>query len=182
MKIIGWGVTALIVFAVIANAGGSSTDSVTDDTTPAGAKVEKAAAKKSDKQGVVGQKVTNAGTSYRVTDVRTTKTLGDQEYGMGEKANGTFVIVGIELTNNKNETKTFMDNSAKIVTTDGSKYESSTEASFELKDDLMLEDIQPDLTTTGHIGYDVPESKLAGAKLVIEDLWGNGEVKVDLGL
>jgi hypothetical protein len=135
-----------------------------------------------DKTGVVGQKITNAGTTYRVTNARTTKTLGDQEYGLGEKAAGTFVIVGLELTNNKDETKTFMDNSAKIVTSDGSKYESSTEASLNLKDNLMLEDIQPDLTTKGQIGYDVPESKLAGAKLVIEDLWGNGEVKVDLGL
>jgi hypothetical protein len=180
MKIIGWGVCALIAFAVIGGMGSSSSSS-TSDTTPAGAKVEKAAAK-SDKTGVVGQKITNAGTSYRVTDVKTTRTLGDQEYGMGEKANGTFVIVGLELTNNKNETKTFMDNGAKIVTKDGSKYESSTDASFELKDDLMMEDIQPDLTTKGHIGYDVPESKLAGAKLVIEDLWGHGEVTVDLGL
>ena len=36
------------------------------------------------------------------------------------------MIVNLELTNNKNETKTFMDNNAKIVTKDGSKYDSST--------------------------------------------------------
>ena len=153
----------------------------TDEAT-AKTKVKKVKKHDDNKTGAVGQKITNAGTTYRVTNVRTTKTLGDQEYGLGEKANGTFVVVSLELTNNKDETKTFMDNGAKIVTADGSKYEADTDASFELKDNLMLEDIQPDLTTKGKIGYDIPESKLAGAKLVIEDLWGHGEVKVDLGL
>ncbi len=46
----------------------------------------------------------------------------------------------------------------------------------------MLEEIQPDLTTRGQLGFDVPESKLHGAKLIIEDIWGNGKVKVNLGL
>ena len=133
-------------------------------------------------KGVVGQTVKNAGTEYTVTKVRTTEALGDQEYGLGEKANGTFVVVDLKITNRKNETKTFMDNSAKLVTKDGNAYKSSTEASLSLKDDLMLEDIQPDLTTKGSIGYDVPASKVAGSKLVIEDIWGNGEVKIGLGL
>ena len=119
---------------------------------------------------------------HRIRCGPTSKTLGDQEYGLGEKANGTFVVVDLKITNRKNETKTFMDNSAKLVTKDGNAYESSTEASMSLKDDLMLEDIQPDLTTKGSIGYDVPESKVAGAKLVIEDLWGDGEVTIKLGL
>ena len=165
------GVLLMVGCGALVAAGSSSLD-----TTSAGGKAEKSAVK----TGVVGQKVTNAGTSYRVTDVKTTDRIGDSTFG--EKAAGTFVVVGLELTNNKNETKTFMDNNAKIVTKDGSKYESSTDASIHLDDNLMLEDIQPDLTTKGQIGFDVPQSKLAGSKLVVEDLWGNGEVKVDLGL
>jgi hypothetical protein len=195
MKIVKWGVGIFLGLAVLGALLPSEKDTsnpitqVADKarTDQATAKVKKVKTvkkvkKDDDKTGVVGQKLTNAGTTYRVTDVRTTKTLGDQEYGMGEKANGTFVVVDLALTNNKDETKTFMDNGAKIVTADGSKYEADTDASIQLEDSLMLEDIQPDLTTKGQIGYDIPESKLSGAKLVIEDLWGHGEVTVDLGL
>jgi hypothetical protein len=169
-----------VALVAIATATSLAACSVPEDD-PASADAKKAG-KNHKTKGVVGQTVKNAGTEYTVTKVRTTKTLGDQEYGLGEKANGTFVVVDLQITNRKNETKTFMDNSAKLVTKDGNAYESSTEASMSLKDDLMLEDIQPDLTTKGSIGYDVPEPKVPGAKLVIEDLWGDGEVTIKLGL
>jgi hypothetical protein len=133
------------------------------------------------KMGHVGDTVKNAGTSYKVTKVRTAKTLGDPEF-LGERANGKFVIVNLAITNHKNETKTFTSSTAKLKTRDGNEYETSTDAEMSLKKSLMLEEIQPDLTTRGQLGFDVPESKLHGAKLIIEDIWGNGKVKVKLGL
>jgi hypothetical protein len=133
------------------------------------------------KVGNVGDTVRNAGTSYKVAKVRTTKTLGDPEF-LGERANGTFVIVNLAITNHKNKTKTFTNSTAKLTTADGREYETSTDAEMSLDKSLMLEDIQPDLTTRGQLAFDVPESKLNGAKLVIEDFWGNGKVRIKLGL
>ncbi len=46
---------------------------------------------------------------------------------------------------------------------------------------LMLKDIQPDLTTAGKLAFELPPSNVAGSTLVIEDLFGSGEIKVDLG-
>jgi hypothetical protein len=160
----------------VIGAGASSVDSGSDPSadTKARGGDENAA-----KTGTVGTPVTNAGTTYKVTDVKTGHEIGGQ---YGAKSNGVFVVVGLELTNNKDETKTFMDNSATLVTMDGNRYETSTDASIYLDDSLLLEDIQPDLTTRGHIGFDVPAGKVPGAKLVIEDIWGNGEVAVNLGL
>ncbi len=46
----------------------------------------------------------------------------------------------------------------------------------------MLKDIQPDLTTKGKLAFELPPSKVSGSTLVIEDIFGDGEIKVDLGL
>ena len=91
------------------------------------AKSDKNAAKSGDDVAKVGQAVTNAGTTYKVTNVKTTKQIGDPDL-LGERADGTFVIVNLQLTNNKDETKTFMDTNAKIKTSDGKEYETSDKA------------------------------------------------------
>jgi hypothetical protein len=180
-------IPAAFVALGVAVSAGSSSNSGTDSassgsavTSSSGSKAEQK--KDADKQGVVGTPVTNSGTTYEVTSVDTKQTLGASEYSEGTKADGTFVIASLAITNNKDETKTFMDNTAKLVTADGDQYEASTDAAFELKDDLMMEDIQPDLTKRGSIAFDVPSSKVAGSKLVIEDFWGRGHVEVDLGI
>ena len=88
------------------------------------AKSEKKAAKSEKKAAKVGQTVTNAGTTYKVTTATTTKEIGDPDL-LGERADGVFVVVDLQLTNNKDETKTFMDSSAKLKTSDGKEYETS---------------------------------------------------------
>lgn len=132
--------------------------------------------------GKVGEAIENAGTTYKVTDVRTTDTIGDPDLG-GARADGEFVIVTLQLTNNKDETKTFSDASAKIATSDGNQYETSDKAIFAFEEEsLLLKDIQPDLTTKGKLAFELPPNKVSGSTLVIEDLFGDGEIKVDLGL
>ena len=184
---------ALVALGIAGSAGSSSesTSTTPADTgaggTTASAKVASAggsakAAKAGDgKHGKVGQALTNAGTTYEVTSVRTADKIGDPDL-LGAAADGRFVIVSLELTNNKDETKTFSDAMAKIVTADGKEYETSDKAVLSFGDDsLLLKDIQPELTTRGKVAFDLPPAKL-GSSLVIEDLWGTGEISVDLGL
>jgi len=167
------------------NAGGDSAGSDTANVSGASTstKRDKPAKSHSDgKSGSVGQSLTNAGTTYKVTSVRTADKIGDPDL-LGARADGTFVIVSLNLTNNKDETKTFTDSSAKLKTSDGKEYETSDKAVLSFGDEsLLLKDIQPDLTTRGKLAFDVPSSKLSGSKLVVEDLFGSGEIKVDLGL
>lgn len=101
----------------------------------------------------------------------------------GARADGTFVIVSLQLTNNKDETKTFTDSSAKVETSAGKKYETSDKAVLAFGDSgLLLKDIQPDVTTRGKLAFELPPSKVSGSTLVVEDLFGSGEIRVDLGL
>ncbi len=173
----------------MAAAGGSGSENATNDSassadTSSSQGPSGGSASKSDdqKSGKVGQALTNAGTTYTVTGVKKTKTLGDPDV-LGARADGMFVVVSLELTNNKDETKTFLDGSAKIVTSDGKAYESSSDGLLAFGDEgLMLKEIQPDLTTRGKIAFELPPNKLSGSTLVIEDLFGSGEIKVNLGL
>ena len=176
--IIPAGLVALVVVASAGSSGGTEKrqrerrqrDSAASDSGTDGA------------SATVGQAVTNAGTTYKVTSVKTTKTIGDPDF-LGARADGVFVIVSLQLTNNKDETKTFMDANAKLKTSDGNDYETSSDAVLAFGDEsLMLKDIQPDLTTRGKMAFEIPPSKVSGSTLVIEDLWGSGEIKVDLGL
>ena len=81
--------------------------------------------------------------------------------------------MNLELTNNKDETKTFMESNAKLKTSDGKEYETSDKAVLAFGDDsLMLKDIQPELTTHGKLAFDLPPNKVSGSTLVIEDLLG----------
>jgi len=172
----------LLIVAVSAGSsgGGGTTDNGGSGDTSAsgggGGDEEKG------KSGSVGQPLENAGTTYEVTSATTAATIGEQEFGSGAKADGQFVIVKLSLTNNKDETKTFSDSSAKLVTTDGKSYETSSDAIFAVEDSLILKSIQPDLTTKGTLVFDVPPAKVAGSKLVVEDLFGSGEITVALGL
>jgi len=76
-----------------------------------------------------------------------------------------------------------MESNVKLKASNGKEYETSDKAIMAFGDEsLMLKDIQPDLTTRGKLAFEVPPSKVAGSTLVIEDLWGSDEIKVDLGL
>ncbi len=155
------GLFVVIVIAIAASSGGSD-----DGATPV---------------GKVGQTLTNAGTSYQLVRVTTAKRLGDAPFD--EKAAGQFVVVTLRLTNKKNESKTFTDSSAKIVGGNGASYDSSTGASLLLGgDDLLFKQIQPGLKVTGRIAFDLPPSAIRGSQLVIQDLFGDGEVKFNTGL
>ena len=176
-----------LVVLTIAGSAMSSAGSKSTTNGTGGASVSKSAssspARGTDSTvGKVGQPVTNAGTTYEVTKVRTASTIGDPDL-LGARADGKFVIVSLNLTNHKDDTKTFLESMAKLKTADGKEYDTSDKAVAAFGDkDLMLKDIQPDLTTSGKLAFEVPPSKVSGSTLVIQDIFGNGEVKVDLGL
>lgn len=178
-----WIITIGVVVLAIAGAAGSSSDSGDSGSTSADSSKSADQDQKDDKAGAVGERLTNAGMTYEVTDASTASSIGDTEFGLGSKADGRFVIVELELTNKKNDTKTFSEAAAKIVTSDGKEYEASSDGLMAFGDEgLLLKEVQPDLTTSGKMAFDLPPSKVSGAKLVIEDLYGRGEITVDLGL
>lgn len=68
----------------------------------------------------VGDKLTLQGTSYEVTNVDTASEVGDRL--TGAKANGEFVIVELELTNEENEPATILEDNIRLIGGNGSEF------------------------------------------------------------
>jgi hypothetical protein len=137
---------------------------------------------KSDAESAVGinQPITVKGTKYEVSSVRDTFSVGDSFTKV--KADGVFVIVEIQLTNLKNDTRTITSNAIKLVTSDGKIYDTADDALFAVDDQILLEQVQPGLPKKGTLVYDIPLRSTTGAKLQVEDLFSNDHGFIDLGL
>ena len=128
----------------------------------------------------VNEALSLKGTTYKVTSVRTADTVGES-YAR-ERANGTFVLVEVELTNEKQKPATIMSDSLTLVGGNGSAYSTSDDAILALDDQFLLEEIQPGLSESGTLVYDVPPSAVDGAQLQVEDLFSEDKGRIKLGL
>ena len=167
----------LVAASVIALMGASSDGCSTDTDSSVQGKAKAV--------GTVGKPVKNAGTTYKVTKVQTLDRIGDPSLGGAKaEAGAKLVVITLQLTNTKKKTATIDESNAKIVSKDGTSYSTSDklELAFDSDQNMFLKQIQPGLTTTGKLGFEVPKAKLKGAKLVIADIFGNGHVDVKLGL
>lgn len=182
-----WVLAAVAVIVVIASttSGGGSSDGPKKVDNATGSTATGGAAKGGDAAGTeknpvkVGETVELAGTRYTVKKVATTTNVGGQ---FGAKADGRFVVVTLTIENMKNETKTFSESAAKLITASGTQYSTDDDGSLMADHPLILEDMQPELPKTGVLVFDVPPTKLAGAELKVSDLFGKGDAYVNLGL
>lgn len=101
---------------------------------------------------------------WRVEGARTTKTLGNQEFGLGEKADGRFLVVTLQVRSDRDESAT-LTNDVVQLEVNGNTYDTDTEGTVAAagagEDPFFLEDIGPDSTTTGKVVFDVPPSVLS---------------------
>jgi hypothetical protein len=105
---------------------------------------------------------------WRVESARTTPTIGEQQYGLGEKANGVFIVADLSVTSKKDESATVSDDVIKLVVDGGNTYSADSDGTFAAMTDgrepLFLTDIGPDSTLTAPVVFDVPTSVI-GKKL-----------------
>jgi hypothetical protein len=133
--------------------------------------------------GKIGTPVNNAGMTYLVESASTKKELPGYVRAVKPKAGTVFILVNVELTNTKSESKTFLSNSAQFVGKNGAKYDTAdATVSADIDDNLIMQQVDPDVPTSGVLVYEVPTKVVAGGSLVIEDLFGEGKVSVPLGL
>jgi hypothetical protein len=129
----------------------------------------------------VGDKLTLKGTTYRVTKVKTAQEIGDQY--TGATANGTFIVVDLQLTNEKDEPATIIEDNIRIVGGNDSSYSTSDDAILVYPDQsLLLEEIQPGVTESGKLVYDLPPEAVKGSRLQVEDLFSGSTGEIRLGL
>jgi Domain of unknown function (DUF4352)/Protein of unknown function (DUF2510) len=95
---------------------------------------------------------------WRLGDSEATKTIGNQEYGLGAKANGVFIVADLSVTNNKDESVTLTSETVSLVAGDNT-YDTDTNAETAFITEggktFFLEDLGPGVTGTGKVGFDV---------------------------
>lgn len=157
--------------------GGSASDEASTSSSP-----DKAGSKSNPIK--LGETVKLEGTQYTVKSAKKAPAVGGAFFK--EKANGVFVIVELTVENKKDETKTFLDEAAKFIGSNGKTYSTDSEGTIasagEGDESFILMDMQPDVPETGVLVYDVPVGKAKGGVLEVSDLFGRGEAYIDLGL
>jgi hypothetical protein len=189
-RYIGGGLLALLVIGSIAGSG-SSTD------TTSRSESDTASPSASTNDSAVDSSCTNKATddctptvasnravrvdalTWSILGARAADTIGDQEYGMGEKADDTFLVVTIKVKSNKDESATISDDVIKLEASNGNSYSADSEGTIavigEGEESLLLETLGPDQSHTSKVVFDVPQSVLdGGAKLRFNEL-GFGE-------
>jgi len=100
---------------------------------------------------------------WRLRNASTTRTIGDQRYGLGEEANGVFVVTELSVINNKSESVTLTSDTVSLVASD-STYEADTNAESGLigagEKTFFFEDIGPGITAAGKVAFDIAPSVL----------------------
>lgn len=148
---------AIIIIGAIASAGKSDksnqstgSSSVTDTSTTQKNEV---------KTYGVNEPVQDEDLVFTVTGIENAKSLGNQF--TARTAQGTFYVLTIKIENKGNKTVTFDSSMAKVTDSQGREFERSVEGQTaqglsQGKVDLFLQQIQPSLSVTGDLIFDLP--------------------------
>lgn len=100
---------------------------------------------------------------WRLRDAHTDKAIGEQQYGLGAKANGLYIIVDLSVTNNKSESVTLTSENVSLTAGEDT-YSADTNAETALiaagTTTLFLEDLGPGVSLNGTVAFDVAPSVL----------------------
>jgi hypothetical protein len=145
------------VMVLINAANDSSTSTTTTSTKPVASSKPAPAPVELSKEGV------SSDVKISVDSFESKQSVGDNEFSKKE-AQGVFKIVTVTLTNNQKDAITLDANSFKLIDDQKREFSYSSEAQFALessvkdkKDSFFLKKLNPGLSATGHIAFDVPK-------------------------
>jgi hypothetical protein len=67
---------------------------------------------------------------WKVKSAQQAASLGDQQYGLGEKADGVFVVVNLSVTSKKNESATLTDEAVQLEVAGGNTYKADSDGTI----------------------------------------------------
>lgn len=164
-------VTALSVFALSAcseikeaveEAKESSTAQSSSATTDASSSSSASSSEETKQAFKVGDTVIVGDVTYVVHSIETAKTVGN-EY-LNETADGIYLIVNMTITNNGSKELTVSDSFFNILHGEA-EYSADSAASIYLNEEssgFWLESINPGLSKTGKVAFDVTDAVAAG--------------------
>lgn len=170
-KILKWGVIAFVVIMIIgaiSGGGKSTTTSNNSGTTKTDNNKEEAVAKLNDT-------VTDKDLAFTATNVAKVKSLGNSY--TKKDAQGTFYVITLNVKNVGKETATIDSSMIKITDSQGRKFDRSIEGQTakglsQGKVDMFLQQVQPGLSVTGDIVFDLPDDATDLKLLVKGGLFG----------
>jgi hypothetical protein len=183
------GILALFLFfMIIGMIGGSGSSSPANTSDSAGDSPSSGTNTTSEKStsepiAQVGDSVTDKDLGFVVVDITTTKTLGNSF--TKKDAQGTFQVITLKITNEGKETKTIDSSMFQLTDSEGRTFDRSVEGQSakgfgEGNVDLFLQQVQPGLSVTGDIVFDIPDSA-AGLQLIVKGSIFSSGKKIDLG-
>ncbi len=124
--------------------------------------------------------VANIGDTLKVGDTEFTINGTSQAQNVGGEygynAQGTYLLIDMSVTNRGNESM-YVDGDMFKLKVDGKTYDSDSSATIYANenDEFFMSDINPDITMTGKIAFDLP-AELLEKELVLEvsDAWFGG--------
>jgi hypothetical protein len=161
------GVILLIIVAAALGGGNSGSSTGTSSRASAADAPARAAAPAPG----VGSKVRDGKFEFVITGISHAKSVGDTADGLGDTAQGRYVILHIRVTNIGTEAQTLDDSSQYVYDATGRKFSADSAADIELggvsgQNSTWFEDINPGNTVHGRIAFDLP----AGDKAVKAEL------------
>lgn len=173
------GILGIILFFVIIGVIGSN--SKTSGTVSSGSNpTDNTASVKSAK---VGDTVNDGDLAFTVQFVDNSQTIGGVY--TQKTAQGTYYILTVKIQNNGKDTKTINASDFTVVDSQGRKYDYSNDGQTAMEmsngnTSFFLQQIQPSLSVTGKIVFDVPQTA-TGLKLMAQGDIFSTPVSIDLG-
>lgn len=172
-------VLVVLVIGGVAISGGDSDDessSVNSNEKEESTKNDKKSDENEKEETVyhVGDIVIVGDVEYVVNSISTSKSVGSQY--LSAEAKGTFLIVNVTVKNNGNE-ELMVDSSFFTLINGEKKYESDSTAGIYANEnaDFFLEYVNPDLSLTGNVVFDVSDEIISSEELQLKvqtGAWG----------
>lgn len=135
----------------------------------------------------VGDELKAGDFNWKITGFSKTEIIGEYLYDnlLGEKADGIFLIIDVEITNNGNSAKYLSDSFIKLIDEQNREFSATSSAAIYLKPQgsaLIFEQINPGITKKGKVVFDVPKTiKVANIKITSNLLTSNNyNVKLEI--
>jgi hypothetical protein len=175
------GFLVIIVFFVfiIAAGSGKNSGSTTNSNSSSGSNNNTPSVQ----TAKVGATVNDGDLAFTVQSVDTAQTIGNSF--TQKTAQGQYVILTVKIQNNGKDTKTINASDFNVVDSQGRKYDYSNDGQMAMEEtdgttSFFLQQIQPSLSVTGKLVFDVPATA-TGLKLMAQgDIFSN-PVSIDLG-
>lgn len=165
-KIWFW-VLVVIVLIIAVNMGGEDTStSKNAEGTEKAVKADKDKAPAKEQVFGIGDVVKVGDVEFTINSTSTAKNVGG-EYGTN--AQGTYLLMNVSVKNVGNESIT-MDSSFFQLKSGEKTFDADSSASIYANEDtnFFMEQVNPDLTTTGIVGFDVSDEVIANPELMVQ--------------